>query len=162
MTKISQFTVPGGLSCIALWPLLIFFVLPGLAILDVQACILRYWWFCSPPLQISLAFVVPSPIQWCSSVLLDPTPRRHITWLVSLVLGSIAPWSSLGMSWCSCWERLGCCWLSLLHYWEVMAEVEAHVYMLYSTLLYPPQRSCMGVYWFHHVRPSVDKSYVVR
>ena len=29
-------------------------------------------------------------------------------------------------------------------------------------LLYPPQRSCRGVYWFHHVRPSVDKSYVVR
>ena len=27
--------------------------------------------------------------------------------------------------------------------------------------LYPPQRSCRGVYWFHHVRPSVDKSYVV-
>ena len=26
----------------------------------------------------------------------------------------------------------------------------------------PPQRSCRGVYWFHHVRPSVDKSYVVR
>ena len=31
-----------------------------------------------------------------------------------------------------------------------------------SNSLYPPQRSCMGVYWFHHVRPSVDKSYVVR
>jgi hypothetical protein len=30
------------------------------------------------------------------------------------------------------------------------------------SLLYPPQRSCRGVYWFHHVRPSVDKSYVVR
>jgi hypothetical protein len=30
-----------------------FIVLPGLAILDVQAWILRYWWFCSPPLQIS-------------------------------------------------------------------------------------------------------------
>ena len=37
-------------------------------------------------------------------------------------------------------------------------------------LLYPPERSCRGVYWFHHVRPSiwpsvrpsVDKSYVVR
>ena len=28
--------------------------------------------------------------------------------------------------------------------------------------LYPPQRSCRGVYWFHHVCPSVDKSYVVR
>ena len=28
--------------------------------------------------------------------------------------------------------------------------------------LYPLQRSCRGVYWFHHVRPSVDKSYVVR
>ena len=31
-----------------------------------------------------------------------------------------------------------------------------------NDLLYPPQQSCMGVYWFHHVRPSVDKSYVVR
>ena len=37
-------------------------------------------------------------------------------------------------------------------------------------LLYPPQRSCRGVYWFHHARPSVrpsicpsvDKSYVVQ
>jgi hypothetical protein len=29
-------------------------------------------------------------------------------------------------------------------------------------LLYTPQQSCRGVYWFHHVRPSVDKSYVVR
>jgi hypothetical protein len=32
--------------------------------------------------------------------------------------------------------------------------------------LYLPQRSCRGLYWFHHVipsvRPSVDKSYVVR
>ena len=27
-----------------------------------------------------------------------------------------------------------------------------HCYLL---LLYPPQRSCRGVYWFHHVRPSV-------
>ena len=31
-------------------------------------------------------------------------------------------------------------------------------------LLYPLQQSCRGVYWFHHVhpsvRPSVDKSYV--
>jgi hypothetical protein len=45
-------------------------------------------------------------------------------------------------------------------------------YHFYSSLifLYPPQRSCRGVYWFHHVRPSVrpsdrpsvDKSYVVR
>jgi hypothetical protein len=26
-------------------------------------------------------------------------------------------------------------------------------------LIIPPQRSCRGVYWFHHVRPSVDKSY---
>jgi hypothetical protein len=33
---------------------------------------------------------------------------------------------------------------------------------LYLILLYPLQRSCKGVYWFHHVRPSVDKSYVVR
>jgi hypothetical protein len=32
----------------------------------------------------------------------------------------------------------------------------------YNLLLYPPQRSCRGVYWFHHVHPSVDKSYVVR
>jgi hypothetical protein len=32
-----------------------------------------------------------------------------------------------------------------------------------KTYLYTPQqRSCRGVYWFHHVRPSVDKSYVVR
>ena len=29
-------------------------------------------------------------------------------------------------------------------------------------LLYPPQRSCRRVCWFHHVCPSVDKSYVVR
>jgi hypothetical protein len=28
--------------------------------------------------------------------------------------------------------------------------------------LSPPQRSCRGVYWFQHVRPSVDKSYAVR
>jgi hypothetical protein len=37
---------------------------------------------------------------------------------------------------------------------------------LRSPLLYPLQQSCRGVYWFHHVRPSVrpsvDKSYVVR
>jgi hypothetical protein len=45
-----------------------------------------------------------SPIQWCSSVLLDPTPRRHIPWLVSLVLGSIAPWFSLVMSALQQWE----------------------------------------------------------
>jgi hypothetical protein len=35
-----------------------------------------------------------------------------------------------------------------------------------TTSLYPLQRSCRGVYWFHHVhpsvRPSVDKSYVIR
>jgi hypothetical protein len=24
--------------------------------------------------------------------------------------------------------------------------------------LYPPQRSCRGIYWFHHVRPSVRPS----
>jgi hypothetical protein len=33
-------------------------------------------------------------------------------------------------------------------------------------LLYPPQQSCRGVFWYHHVRPSfrpsVDKSYVIR
>jgi hypothetical protein len=34
--------------------------------------------------------------------------------------------------------------------------------ILRSVFLYPPQQSCRGVYWFHHVRPSVDKSYVVR
>ena len=35
--------------------------------------------------------------------------------------------------------------------------------ILYYIYFYtPPQRSCRGVYWFHHVRPSVDKSYVVR
>ena len=29
--------------------------------------------------------------------------------------------------------------------------------------LYPPQQSCRGgVYWFHHVRLSIVKSYVVR
>ena len=28
--------------------------------------------------------------------------------------------------------------------------------------LYPSQWSCRGVYWSHHVRPSVDKSYVVQ
>ena len=27
-----------------------------------------------------------------------------------------------------------------------------------ALLLYPPQRSCRGVYWFHHVRPSVCPS----
>ena len=26
---------------------------------------------------------------------------------------------------------------------------------IYLNLLYPLQRSCRGVYWFHHVRPSV-------
>jgi hypothetical protein len=26
----------------------------------------------------------------------------------------------------------------------------------------PPATKLEGVYWFHHVRPSVDKSYVVR
>ena len=26
----------------------------------------------------------------------------------------------------------------------------------------PLQQSCRGIYWFHHVRPSVDKSYVIR
>ena len=35
-------------------------------------------------------------------------------------------------------------------------------YRPYHLFLYPPQRSCRGVYWFHHIRPSVDKSYVVR
>ena len=25
----------------------------------------------------------------------------------------------------------------------------------FVSLFYPPQRSCRGVYWFHHVRPSV-------
>ena len=38
--------------------------------------------------------------------------------------------------------------------------------LLKDTFLYPPQQNCRGVYWFHHVRPSVrpsvDKSYVVR
>ena len=28
-------------------------------------------------------------------------------------------------------------------------------YIFSVPLLYPPQRSCRGVYWFHHVRPSV-------
>ena len=32
----------------------------------------------------------------------------------------------------------------------------------FNLFLYTPQRSCRGVYWFHHVRPSVDKSYVIR
>ena len=26
----------------------------------------------------------------------------------------------------------------------------------------PPQRSCRGVYWFHHVRPSVCKQILCR
>ena len=29
-------------------------------------------------------------------------------------------------------------------------------------LLYPPQRSCRGVYWFHHVRPSVCRQILCR
>ena len=28
--------------------------------------------------------------------------------------------------------------------------------------LYPPQRSCRGVYWFHHVRPSVCRQILCR
>jgi hypothetical protein len=27
---------------------------------------------------------------------------------------------------------------------------------------YPPQRSCRGVYWFHHVRPSVCRQILCR
>jgi hypothetical protein len=88
------------------------------------------------------------PIQWCSSVILDPTLRRHIPWLVSLVLGSIAPWFFLGMSWCSCRERLGCCWLSLLHYWCGYStrgygwSWGPCIYVIFN--IYLPQRSCRG------------------
>ena len=32
-----------------------------------------------------------------------------------------------------------------------------HIFPIFS-LLYPPQQSCSGVYWFHHVRPSVRLS----
>jgi hypothetical protein len=35
--------------------------------------------------------------------------------------------------------------------------------MTYNFLFIPPRNGVVGgVYWFHHVRPSVDKSYVVR
>jgi hypothetical protein len=38
------------------------------------------------------------------------------------------------------------------------------IYCVHNHDLYTPapQQSCRGVYWFHPVRPSVDKSYGVR
>ena len=50
---------------------------------------------------------------------------------------------------------------------EVVTKLNSSIVLLKGVdpllpSLYPPQRSCWGVYWFHHVRPSVDKSYVVR
>ena len=49
---------------------------------------------------------------------------------------------------------------------ELLLKVVLNTVALILLLLYPPQQSCRGVYWFHHVRPSVrpsvDKSYVVR
>ena len=53
-----------------------------------------------------------------------------------------------------------------LNYCRHMASVVVFIFIchhLYTfTFLYPLQRSCRGVYWFHHVRPSVDKSYVIQ
>jgi hypothetical protein len=43
-----------------------------------------------------------------------------------------------------------------------LVDLNCHVQsVMIHILLYPLQRSCRGVYWFHHVRPSVDKSYFI-
>ena len=45
---------------------------------------------------------------------------------------------------------------------SILVDLNCHVQsVMIHILLYPLQRSCRGVYWFHHVRPSVDKSYFI-
>ena len=51
--------------------------------------------------------------------------------------------------------------MGLKHCYGGYVEPQSGLYGI-CKLLYPPQQSCRGVYWFHHVRTSVDKSYVVR
>ena len=42
-----------------------------------------------------------------------------------------------------------------LHFFTLLSSIKIK-------LLYPPQRSCRGVYWFHHVRPSVCRQILCR
>ena len=55
------------------------------------------------------------------------------------------------------WLATGLCFSPGTDLTEILLKVELNTIILTLTLrlLYPPQRSCRGVYWFHHVRPSV-------
>ena len=40
------------------------------------------------------------------------------------------------------------------YFWNIICSIIG--------LLYPPQQNCRGVYWFHHVRPSVCRQILCR
>ena len=54
-------------------------------------------------------------------------------------------------------------WADVLHSHLYIPQIKRTIMIeLLDTLLYPPQRSCRGVYWFHHVRPSVCRQILCR
>ena len=50
-----------------------------------------------------------------------------------------------------------CLWSQHSHFSWTFSTVHLQWVMLgfFLAFLYPPQRSCRGVYWFHHIHPSV-------
>jgi hypothetical protein len=48
--------------------------------------------------------------------------------------------------------------MDILTFWYLKEVKTAGICRIWPPFLYPPQRSCRGVYWFHHVRQSVRLS----
>jgi hypothetical protein len=48
--------------------------------------------------------------------------------------------------------------MDILTFWYLKEVKTAGICRIWPPFLYPPQQSCRGVYWFHHVRQSVRLS----
>ena len=131
---------------------------------------LTFAWVCvaSPScFCLGLCCIISRPFAWICVASPSFFCLGQCCIIILLLIGSVLHNHCLPFAW-TCvaspsYFCLGlCCITILLLLGSVLHHHLTFAWVCVASSSYPPQRSCRGVYWFHPVRPSVDKSYVVR